>query len=143
MVKILEKEKIPKSQIHCLVYQKKHTWFRNDPEGLARAAVQYAIGPRLYEHIRTQHGNLKLPSRQALSDHFKHFQVTKGFQTDSVEILERMLKNTDKKLFKHALIAFDEVAIKGDEVEMDKRNQAVLGPHSKMMVVSIRGLGPN
>ena len=66
----------------------------------------------------------------------------RGFQDDSIDVLEKMAKKSDNKLYKHALLAFDEVAIKGDEVEMDKRTQTVYGPHSKMQVVSIRGLGP-
>ena len=142
MVLLLEQQGIPKSQIQCLVYKKKFTWYRNDPEGLASAVVQYSIGPRLYNYIQQMHGALKLPHRTTLAEHFKHFQVTKGFQTDAINILEKMRQTTNKKLYEHALIAFDEVAIKGDEVEMDKRTQEVLGPHSKMQVVSIRGLGP-
>ena len=142
MVLFLEQAGIPKSQVHCLVYKKKFTWYKNDPEGLARAAVQYAISPGLYNHLQKLHGALKLPHRTTLAEHYKHFQVTKGFQTDAINILEKMRQTTDKKFYEHALIAFDEVAIKGDEVEMDKRTQEVLGPHSKMQVVSIRGLGP-
>ena len=142
MVQFLTQQGIPKSQIQCLVYKKKYTWYRNDPEGLARAAVQFAISPNLYNHIQKLHGALKVPHRTTLAEHYKHFQVTKGFQTDGINILEKMRQTTDKKFYEHALIAFDEVAIKGDEVEMDKRTQEVLGPHSKMQVVSIRGLGP-
>ena len=138
----LEDAKIPSSQIRCIVHKKKYTWLRNDPEGLAKAAVEYAIDHRLYEHIRNQPGSLWRPHRTTLGRHFEHFQVTPGMQDDCIDVLETMLKTTKKKLYEHALIAFDEVAIKGDEVEMDKRTQRVYGPHSKMQVVSIRGLGP-
>ena len=86
--------------------------------------------------------SLHRPHPTTLGRHFEHFQVTKGFQNDSIDVLEKTLQTTSKKFYEHALIAFDEVAIKGDEVEMDKRIQKVYGPHSKMQVVSIRGLGP-
>ena len=142
LTRVLEAAKMPKSQIHCIVHKKKYTWLRNDPEGLAQAAVEFAINSQLYNHIRKRPGSLYRPHRTTLARHFQHFQVTKGFQDDSIDVLEKMLHTTEKKLYKHALIAFDEVAIKGDEVEMDKRTQTVYGPHSKMQVVSIRGLGP-
>ena len=142
LTQILEERKVPKSQIRCLVHNKKYTFFRNDPDGLAKAAVEFAINSRLYNHLRKTEGSLYRPHPTTIARHFEHFQVTSGFQDDSIDVLEKMAQKTENKLYRHALLAFDEVAIKGDEVEMDKRTQTVYGPYSKMQVVSIRGLGP-
>ena len=139
---LLKKRHVPKSQIAVLISGKKWTWNKNDPEGLARAAVQFSISSNLYEHNRRLMGNLYLPDRKTLAKHFSHFQVTPGFQFDAIRILEKMKQLSKKKHYEHALIAFDEVALNGSEVEMDKRTQTVYGPNSKLQVVSIRGLGP-
>ena len=42
--------KMSPSQIKCLVYDQK--WARNTPIDIAKAAVQYSISPRAYEHSR-------------------------------------------------------------------------------------------
>lgn len=43
--------------------------------------------------------------------------------------------------YKEAQLTFDEMSIKST-LEMDKKTQTVIGPHDKVQVVMMRGLGP-
>ena len=50
-----------------------------------------------------------------------------------------MAANTSDKLFRHAMIVLDEIDLKRT-IEMDKKNQKIIGPYKKMQTVMIRGL---
>ena len=50
-----------------------------------------------------------------------------------------MAANTKDVLFKHSMIVFDEIDVKRT-IEMDKKNQKIVGPYKKMQTVMIRGL---
>ena len=50
-----------------------------------------------------------------------------------------MAANTDDALFPHSMIVLDEIDVKRT-MEMDKKNQKIIGPYKKMQTVLIRGL---
>ena len=50
-----------------------------------------------------------------------------------------MAANTDEELFNHAMITLDEIDVKRT-IELDKKNQKIVGPFKKMQTVMIRGL---
>ena len=50
-----------------------------------------------------------------------------------------MAANTTEKLFNYAMITLDEIDVKRT-IELDKKNQKIVGPFKKMQTVMIRGL---
>ena len=50
-----------------------------------------------------------------------------------------MAENTDDELFRYAMITLDEIDVKRT-IELDKKQQKIIGPHKKMQTVMIRGL---
>jgi hypothetical protein len=50
-----------------------------------------------------------------------------------------MAANTKEKLFNYAMITLDEIDVKRT-IELDKKNQKIVGPFKKMQTVMIRGL---
>ena len=61
------------------------------------------------------------------------------FLYDSIKIIRHMAANTDKELFNHAMLTLDEIDVKRT-IELDKKNQKIVGPFKKMQTVMIRGL---
>ena len=50
-----------------------------------------------------------------------------------------MRAHTKDKLFEYAMLAFDELEVK-KTLEVDQKNQRIIGPHKKMQMVMMRGL---
>ena len=53
-----------------------------------------------------------------------------------------MADNTDEKLFRYAMITLDEIDVKRT-IEIDAKQQKIIGPFKKMQMVMVRGLASN
>ena len=111
----------------------------NSSEDIAKAAVSYSMCKSAYEY-QYKHGGLPIPHKTTLENWLTKFQVRPGYLHDSIAIAEKMKDETDKPLYQHAMLVFDEVYLKKDAVELDQKTQTIYGPCSKLQVVQIRGL---
>ena len=97
-----------------------------------------SIAPRAYEYLR-KNGPLYLPSRQTMERWLDGMMTCKnGFNEDAIRVQRLKLEASDNPLYKHAQIVFDEIHLK-ESIELDRKEQKVVGPHKKLQTVMIRG----
>ena len=99
-----------------------------------------SIAPRAYEYLR-KNGPLYLPSRQTMERWLDGMMKCKnGFNEDAIRVQRMKLEASDnRRLYKHAQLVFDEIHLK-ESIELDRKNQQVVGPHKKLQTVMIRGI---
>ena len=130
------------SRIKLLVNDQKHVW--NTTADIARCAVFYSMGKRAYNYAKENNPSGWYASATTINRWLSEFQVKPGFQNDAINIIKKMKespKHQKDNLFHHTCLVFDEIHIQDDSVEMDKKTQTIYGPHKKLQVVQIRGLG--
>ena len=62
-----------------------------------------------------------------------------GFNEDAIKVQRLKLEASEHPLYKFAQIVFDEIHIK-ESIELDRKNQEIIGPYKKLQTVMIRGL---
>ena len=99
-----------------------------------------SIAPRAYEYLR-KNGPLYLPSRQTMERWLDGMMKCKnGFNEDAIRVQKMKLEASEnRRLYKHAQLVFDEIHLK-ESIELDRKNQQVVGPHKKLQTVMIRGI---
>ena len=129
-------------QIKLLVNDQKYVW--NTTADIARCAVLYSINKSAYNYQRSISPKGWMASPSAINRWLSEFQVKPGFQENAINIIKKMKQTPGHQkdlLFHHTSLVFDEIHIRDDSVQMDQKTQKVYGPHKKLQLVMIRGLG--
>ena len=129
------------AQTKVLMNPKKQTKARCSREDIIRNVALRSISPKGYEFLR-KNGPLYLPSKQTMEKWLDGMlECRSGFNDDAIKLQRLKLESESelKPLYKHAIITFDEVHVK-ETVELYSKAQEIVGPHSKLQVVMIRGL---
>ena len=66
-------------------------------------------------------------------------QCKNGFNEDAIKVQRLKLEASENPLYKFSQIVFDEIHIK-ESIELDRKNQEVIGPCKSLQTVMIRGL---
>ena len=133
----LKSKNLTPAQIKCLLNNKRRA--RVTKDDILNSLYLRSISSRAYEYLR-KNGILYLPSRQTIEKWLDGMMTCKnGFNDDAISVQRKKLEASDNPLYKYTQLTFDEVHIK-QSIELNRKDQEVIGPHSKLQTVMIRGL---
>ena len=133
----LKSKNLTPAQIKCLLNNKRRA--RVTKDDILNSLYLRSISSRAYEYLR-KNGILYLPSRQTIEKWLNGMMTCKnGFNDDAITVQRKKLEASDNPLYKYTQLTFDEVHIK-QSIELNRKDQEVIGPHSKLQTVMIRGL---
>ena len=126
-----------KAQVKVLMNKQKRARFSR--EDILNNLYIRSISPRAYEYLR-KFGPLLIPSRNTMERWLNGMMECKnGFNEDAIKVQRLKLEASENPLYKFSQIVFDEVHIK-ESIELDRKNQEVIGPCKSLQTVMIRGL---
>jgi hypothetical protein len=131
-------KKLTKAQVQVLI-NPNQKFARCSRDDIINNLYLRSVSPRAYEYLR-KNGPLYLPSRQTMERWLDGMmKCDNEFNEDAIKVQRMKLEASENPLYKYAQVIFDEVHVK-ETVELDKKNQQVIGPHKKLQTVMIRGL---
>ncbi|XP_071578674.1 uncharacterized protein [Temnothorax nylanderi] len=126
-------------QIRCILENKK--WVQWSVEDYAAAISLRSVSPRAYRYLRMVL-NFPLPSLASLRRWaFKKFNISEGYLTDVFSVMQEKGKDLSE-IEKLSVMCFDEMAL-SSECNFDPTLEQLIGPHSKVQVIMVRGLFGN
>ena len=114
-------------------------WVHYSDEEKVLALVTSSISRKCYLQMRASK-QIILPHESTLYRWLAKFDLYPGFQEDAIRVISTIRKETKLENYELSGIAFDEVDIKKNRYELEKKSQTVYGPVGKMQCVMIRGL---
>jgi hypothetical protein len=133
----LKSKNLTPAQIKCLMNNKRRA--RVTKDDILNSLYLRSISSRAYEYLR-KNGILYLPSRQTIEKWLNGMMTCKnGFNDDAITVQRKKLEASDNPLYKYTQLTFDEIHIK-QSIELNRKDQEIIGPHSKLQTVMIRGL---
>ena len=120
-------------QIRCLLQDKRVKWSSED---IANALTLRALSKKTYNYLRKR--NFPLPARSTLQKWTRQFKCRRGILQEVLSLMKAKATNFTE-LERICVLSFDEMNIDG-RVCYDSSDDVILGPHSNVQVVMIRGL---
>ena len=135
---LLEKRRFTQANIK-MIMNPDQKFVNYSDEDKALALMVNSISRKCYLQIRANK-QLTLPHPSTLQRWLAAFDCSPGFQNDAIRIIKAVKDKTKLKNYGHAVLAFDEVDVKKNRVEMEMKSQTVYGPINKVQAVVMRGL---
>ena len=114
-------------------------WVKYSPKDKVQALVLHAMNRKSYRQLR-EFNQITLPGETSLRRWLEAFDCSPGFQEDTIRITRVYREKTELPFYELAGINFDEMDVKKNVIEMDKKSQRVYGPHKKAQTVIMKGL---
>lgn len=109
------------------------------PNDIAAAISLRSVSPKAYRYLRSH--NYPLPALSTLRKWVSNFNVDEGIIHNVLKLMKQ--KSTElSELDRLCVIAFDEVYL-SNKIEIDKKNEQVIGPHKCCQTAIARGLISN
>lgn len=131
--KVLSKCFTP-GQIRCLLQDNNRVKWTS--EDIANALTLRAMSKKTYKFLRKR--NFPLPAPSTLQKWVRNFKCRRGIVEEVISLLKARATNF-QGIEKYCVICFDEMNIDG-RICYDSSEDAILGPHSNVQAVMVRGL---
>lgn len=126
-------------QIRKLVTDSDNKKIHWKPEDIAAAISLRSVSPKAYRYLRLN--NYPLPALSTLRNWVSTFNINQGILKNVITLMKK--KSSDLCEFDRiCVLSFDEIYI-SNKIEIDKKQQLVIGPHKSCQTVMVRGLFSN
>lgn len=126
-------------QIKKLIHPEKGKKIRWTPEDIASAISLRSVSPKAYRYLRAN--NYPLPALSTLRSWVSSFDMSQGLLKNVISLMKNksaVLTETERI----CVLSFDEVYV-SNKIEIEKKQERVVGPHKACQTVMARGLFSN